>query len=137
MGNCIVLEEKVMKKDGYQILEHNSPIKVGQHASCDEVKSMNPNVQNHMHFPIKTKKTVCGSDRISEGGDKGSRVMRIKLVISKKELQELLSDGGEISVNALILKMKNHQEITNKVESSVNFAKGWFPALETIPEIIN
>ncbi|XP_041996866.1 uncharacterized protein LOC121746963 [Salvia splendens] len=138
MGNCIVLQENVMKKYGYQILEHNSPIKVDQHASCDEVKSMHPNVQNQMHFPIKTKKkTVRGLDRIFEGGDEGSRVARIKLVISKKELQEMLSEGGEISVDGLILKMKNHQEITDKVESSVNIGKGWFPALETIPEILN
>ncbi|KAL1566149.1 hypothetical protein AAHA92_01790 [Salvia divinorum] len=129
MGNCLVLQEKVMKKDGYQILEHNSKF---SHASCDEGKNMHPSVQNHLHFPIKTtKKTVRVSDKVFEGG----RVVRIKVVISKRELHEMLSGGREISVYGLMLKVKNHQEITDKVESRVNIGKGWFPSLESITEI--
>ncbi|XP_057807570.1 uncharacterized protein LOC131022162 [Salvia miltiorrhiza] len=130
MGNCLVLQEKVMKTDG-EILEHLL------------VKNMHPNaqvLQNNLHFSIKTttkKKAVRFSDKVlMEGGDEASRVVRIKLVISKKELQEMLSEG-EISVDGMILKVQN-QETTSKVESNDRdgvIAKGWFPALESIPEI--
>lgn len=147
MGNCLVLQEKVMKTDG-ETIEHKSPIKVDKllskfsHATRDhehphEVNNTHPMVQNHLHFPIKTKKkTVQFSDEVLEGGDEASRVVRIKLVIRKKELQQMLSEG-EISVDGLILKVQN-QEITNKAESNDRdgvIAKGWFPALESIPEI--
>ncbi|KAH6837803.1 hypothetical protein C2S53_013963 [Perilla frutescens var. hirtella] len=163
MGNCLVLQENVLRatKTDCEILEYKSHImKVDQimskrsHATSDELqveKHMHPNaqvLQNHLHYllpqpepprPIKTtKKAVRFSDyNVLEGGDQESGVVRIKLVISKKELQEMLSKG-EVSVDGKALKMQN-QEITNKAESNDRgdgvITKGWCPALESIPEI--
>lgn len=149
MGNCLVLQEKaaiVIKTDD-EILKHKSPIKGDQasHATSDElhvVKSMHPKadqvLQNHLHLATKTmkKKKDRFSDKVLEGEDQASRVVRIKVVISKKELQKMLSEG-EVSVDGMILKVQN-QEIINKAESNdrdEKIAKGWFPALESIPEI--
>lgn len=155
MGNCLVLEENigiVMKTDG-----HKSTIKVDQvlskfsHATPDQlpvVKHMHP---NHLHClvpqsepprPIKTmeemkKKSVRFSDKGGlGGGEQASGVVRIKVVISKKELQKMVSEG-EVSVDGMILKVQN-QEITNKAFEYRDhgvISKGRFPPLETIPEI--
>lgn len=163
MGNCLVLQEKVvkvMKTDG-KILEYKSPIKVhqvlsefSQHAISDKlpvVKHMHPNaemLQDHLYYllplpvppqPIKkkTKKVVRFSDEILEDATPATGVVRIKLVISKKELREMLSKGG-ISVDDMIPKLQK-EESTIKAESYDGdddvISKGWSPALERIPEV--
>lgn len=150
MGNCLVLEENIG-----EIPQHKSTIKVDKvlskfsHATSDQlpvVKHMHP---NHLHClapqsepprPIKMTEKKKKSVRFSDkgglgGGDEVSGVVRIKLVISKKELQEMVSEG-EVSVDGMILKVQN-QEITNKAEYRDHgvMSTGRFPPLETIPEI--
>ncbi|KAI3447463.1 hypothetical protein Pfo_004128 [Paulownia fortunei] len=162
MGNCLVLQEKVvrvMKTDG-KILEYKSPIKVHQvlsefshHAISDKlpvVKHLHPNaemLQGHLYYllplpvpppPIKKKKkAVHFSDDVLEDAGQATGVVRIKLVISKQELQAMLSTGG-ISVADVISKVWK-EESTNKAKSydrdDVVISKGWSPALESIPEV--
>ncbi|KAL7092228.1 hypothetical protein ACP275_12G152800 [Erythranthe tilingii] len=159
MGNCLVLEEKivrVMKTDG-KILEYKSPIKVHQilsefsnHAISDKLpvlKHLHPNtemVQNHLYYllppplPIKTttatktkkKKTVRFSDDVIDNHENRATgsVVRIKLVISKKELQAMLINGG-VSVDDLISNQMQKEESTNGRAVSLS------PALESIPEV--
>ncbi|EYU38637.1 hypothetical protein MIMGU_mgv1a020563mg [Erythranthe guttata] len=159
MGNCLVLEEKivrVMKTDG-KILEYKSPIKVHQilsefsnHAISDKLpvlKHLHLNtemVQNHLYYllplppPIKTttttktkkKKTVRFSDDVIENHENRATgsVVRIKLVISKKELQAMLINGG-VSVDDLISNQVQKEESTNGRGVSLS------PALESIPEV--
>lgn len=161
MGNCLVLQEKVvrvMKPDG-KILEYKSPIKVHQvlskfshHAISDKlpvVKHLHPDtemVQGHLYYmlplpvPIKTtkmtkkKKTVRFSDDVRKYDDQGEAatgVVRIKVVISKKELQAMLSKGG-ISVDDMISKVKKEE---GNRDDDVISRGSWSPALESIPEV--
>ncbi|XP_009775609.1 uncharacterized protein [Nicotiana sylvestris] len=135
MGNCIVLQEKVvkiMKTDG-KILEYKAPIKVyevlsqfaGQYAiseSLSVIQHLLPNSnmlagQLYYLLPIlpvsppkiaKKKKVVKFAKEVVDQEEakkqRTTEVVRIKLVISKKELQALLSgtEGGLITVNDIV-----------------------------------
>ncbi|KAL3825764.1 hypothetical protein ACJIZ3_021793 [Penstemon smallii] len=164
MGNCLVLQEKVvrvMKTDG-KILVYKTPIKVHQvlsefthHAISDKfrvVRHLHPNTEllrGRLYYllplpvaptPIKNKKkkkTVRFSDDVlEEEARKVTGVVRIKLVISKQELQAILRDaraGG--SVDDMISQAQK-EPIVNKLASNER-AKGWLPSLEIIPEGLN
>lgn len=60
-------------------------------------------------------------------------VIRVKIVISKKELQELLStsEGGLIKVDDLI----KNTTTTTIIDQNIINGKGWMPVLDIIPEI--
>ncbi|KAK6126396.1 hypothetical protein DH2020_039846 [Rehmannia glutinosa] len=140
MGNCIVLQEKivrVMKTDG-KILEYKSPIKVHQvlsefphHAISDKlpvIKHLHPNtemLQGHLYYllplPVPPQPDVL---ELGDGGENG--VVRIKVVISKQELQAILSNGG-VSVDDVISKVQKKDDLV--------ISKGWSPTLESIPEV--
>ncbi|KAI3471815.1 hypothetical protein Pfo_028468 [Paulownia fortunei] len=164
MGNCLVLQEKtvvnVMKTDG-KIIEYKSPIKVHQvlsefshHAISDKlpvVKHLHPNAEmlgGHLYhllpLPVapqpteKKKKAVRFSDDVVEEARQTTGVVRIKLVISKQELQAMLGKGG-VSVEDMISQVQKEPS-TNKIQSIERddgnmSSKGWLPALESIPEV--
>ncbi|KAK0585305.1 hypothetical protein LWI29_026532 [Acer saccharum] len=158
MGNCIVLEEKVvkvMKTDG-KILEYKAPMKVHQvlsefsgHALSDsslpetfhlhqDVKLLGGNLYYLVPLPplpSPKKKKVRFSDHREEEkeGDHGQgtgNIVRIKLVISKQQLQELLQKGG-ISVHDMVSQLQGKQTTNDHVDN----CKGWKPELESIPEV--
>ncbi|KAL3623403.1 hypothetical protein CASFOL_032219 [Castilleja foliolosa] len=158
MGNCLVLQEKVvrvMKPDG-KILEYKSPIKVHQvlsefshHAISDKLpvtKHMNPNAdmhQGHLYYllpllvpsqqPVKkTKKKVRFSDDVKGGdGVATSGVVRIKLVISKQELQAMmLSNGGLVSVDDMIIS-EVQKEVNRNTDESCDDKDDAMPPLES------
>ncbi|PQQ18411.1 uncharacterized protein Pyn_23505 [Prunus yedoensis var. nudiflora] len=60
---------------------------------------------------------------------------RIKIVISKKELQEMLRKGG-VSVDDLVSQLQSDRSIdkTNSFNDDGN-CEGWKPVLESIPEL--
>ncbi|PIN02520.1 hypothetical protein CDL12_24972 [Handroanthus impetiginosus] len=152
MGNCLVLQEKVvrvMKTDG-KILEYKFPIKAHQvlsefshHAISDKLpvlKYLHPNDelrQGHLYYllplPVPTKnknkkkntkkKTVRFSDDVRDEPDRGTGVVRIKVLIKKQELEAILSGGG-VSIGDLVSKVQNEES-----------SKEWFPALESIHEV--
>ncbi|KAJ9184484.1 hypothetical protein P3X46_004204 [Hevea brasiliensis] len=153
MGNCLVLQEKlikVMKPDG-KILEYKAPIRVQQvlsdfsgHAISDslqafqhllpDTKLLGGNLYYLVPLPLpspKAKKKVRFS--IPEDEDKKeNRVVRIKLVISKQELQEMLQTEG-VSVDSMISQLQDQQRVET-VDTSED--KGYRkPVLESIPEI--
>ncbi|KAL0338638.1 UNVERIFIED_CONTAM: hypothetical protein Sangu_1385900 [Sesamum angustifolium] len=159
MGNCLVLEEKtvkVMKTDG-KIIEYKSPIKVHQvlsefshHAISDKlpvVKHLHPNAEllgGHLYYllplpvpvPVpaaapKKKKTVRFSDEVVEEARRAPEVVRIKLVISKQELQAMMGNGG-VSVEDVIAQVQKEGSI-NKTRSGDT--DRWLPDLESIPEV--
>ncbi|KAF2307638.1 hypothetical protein GH714_030510 [Hevea brasiliensis] len=131
MGNCLVLQEKlikVMKPDG-KILEYKAPIRVQQvlsdfsgHAISDslqafqhllpDTKLLGGNLYYLVPLPLpspKAKKKVRFS--IPEDEDKKeNRVVRIKLVISKQELQEMLQKEG-VSVDSMISQLQDQQRV--------------------------
>ncbi|MCD7449708.1 hypothetical protein HAX54_001137 [Datura stramonium] len=140
MGNCIVVQEKVvkvMKTDG-KVLEYKSPIKVHQvlsqfsgHVISNSLHQVidNQNLQPdddmlggkiYYLLPIlpvvqppkpATKKKVKFADVEEKTMPKIEAAVRIKLVISKKELQALLmsteGEGGLITVDH-IAKERGH-----------------------------
>ncbi|KAL8509420.1 hypothetical protein ACS0TY_016575 [Phlomoides rotata] len=147
MGNCLVLKEKVvrvMKSDG-KILEYKHPIKVHQllsqfsdHAVSHKLpsaKHMHPNAEmlrGHLYYllplpvssPKTRKKTKKKKVRFSDEVGPPSGVVRIKVVMSKKELRRMVSEG-EVRVDDMISKVQRDEVIS----------KGWSPALDCIPEI--
>ncbi|XP_051131993.1 uncharacterized protein LOC127252039 [Andrographis paniculata] len=164
MGNCIVHQGKpvrVMKTDG-KIIEYKAPIKVHQvlsefshHALSDNQlplgKHLHPNtemLQGRLYYllplpwtPMKKKKNsnkvVRFSDDVVEMEEPG-KVVRIKLVISKKELQEMLGSEGIISDGDVVSQVQTGPA-AYKIQSISRDGgispRGCLPgALETIPE---
>ncbi|XP_054787797.1 uncharacterized protein LOC129293727 [Prosopis cineraria] len=156
MGNCLVLQDnvvQVMKPDG-EILEYKSPILVHQvldefsgHSISDSVpalRHLQPNTKllaGHLYYlvlptPKAVKKKVRFQDPEVQGSQESSGVVRIKVVISKQELQALLRKGG-ISVNNVnMLSLLHGEQVTESEDKCHNGFHGWKPALESIPELV-
>lgn len=192
MGNCLVLEEKVIKivKPDGKVLEYRAPMKVYQVLSefsghvitetADHhqvvVQHLKPETKllgGHFYylFPLplkqpqgtshvikKNKKkvrfsnpevedsigqnsTICDNISTSTDNISSSTVMRIKLVISKKELKEMLKRGG-VSVDDMVSKLHDNTE-KNTIGSDNDRFNGtdhanceeWKPMLESIVEV--
>ncbi|XP_047312287.1 uncharacterized protein LOC124915577 [Impatiens glandulifera] len=157
MGNCLVTEYKiikVMKTDG-KVLEYRAPIKVHQvlsdfsgHAISDKLPVVShlcldfDMIVDHLYYllplPVlpaeeeeeKEKKRVRFSNPQDIAGQEGSGVVRIKLVITKQELEMMLSRGA-LSLDDMISHLQDKQNSSNQAELS---NKGWKPSLESIPE---
>ncbi|XP_022742416.1 uncharacterized protein LOC111293755 [Durio zibethinus] len=157
MGNCLVLEEKVirvMKTDG-KILEYQAPIKVQQvlsdfygHVLSDSFSGfqhLQPDAkllpgQLLLLIPVplpsqKSKKKVRFSNPEVNDEQESAVVIRIKLIISKQELQELLQKEG-VSVQNMVSQIHSKQS-TNGIDTSDadDNCKGWKPVLESIAEV--
>uniref|UniRef100_A0A6N2LFU8 Uncharacterized protein n=1 Tax=Salix viminalis TaxID=40686 RepID=A0A6N2LFU8_SALVM len=162
MGNCLVLQGdaiQIMKPDG-KILEYQAPIKVQQvlsdfcdHAIADSHQALQhllPDtslVGGHLYYlvplqfpsPVKKKKvrfSIPQDEEVKDVQEK-TREVRIKLVISKQELQEMLRMGG-VSLDDMVSKLHGQQRV-KKVDTPDGDGehKGWKPVLETIPERIS
>ncbi|XP_028782380.1 uncharacterized protein LOC114751035 [Neltuma alba] len=159
MGNCLALQDnvvRVMKADG-EILEYKSPILAHQvlkefsgHAISDSVpvlRQLQPNTKllaGHLYYlvpppPKAGKKKVRFAEPEVQGSQDSSSVVRIKVVISKQELQALLNKGG-ISVNTVdmlsLLPGEQATENEDKCHKKDDGFEGWKPALESIPELV-
>ncbi|CAN1134090.1 hypothetical protein LINPERPRIM_LOCUS16303 [Linum perenne] len=154
MGNCIAVEEKVakvMRPDG-KILEYTTPIHVNQILSdfpgqfsavvsasqplLPDSKLLGGHLYCLVPIPLvvkKTKKKVRFS--IPEEQSKKDGVVRIKLVISKSELEELLRRGG-VSVSDMVSNhLQGQKQRLPEVEDDDDHHHCWKPALESIPEL--
>ncbi|KAK7378799.1 hypothetical protein VNO80_04247 [Phaseolus coccineus] len=156
MGNCLVVQEnvvKIMKKDG-KILEYKTPIKVEEvlvqfsgHAvseSLTVLRYLEPQtklVEGQLYYLVplpppppspKTNKKVRFADPEVQDLQK-SNVVRIKVVISKQELQNMLQNGGFSVSNMLSLAHDDKGEDLSQKNEDVS--EGWKPALESIPEV--
>ncbi|XP_060211381.1 uncharacterized protein LOC132638559 [Lycium barbarum] len=173
MGNCIVHQEKVvkvMKTDG-KILEYKAPIKVHQvlsqfsgHVISNSLQVIDQNLQpdddmlgGKIYYllpmlpvlpppkPATKKKVKFADDQlVEEKAKQKTDAVRIKLVITKKELQAWLmsTEGGLITVDPITNhRVQNEQISTNDIKSSVikdystDQGKGWKPVLDDIPEL--
>ncbi|XP_021289859.1 uncharacterized protein LOC110420810 [Herrania umbratica] len=160
MGNCLVLDQKiikVMKTDG-KILEYQAPIKVQQvlsdfsgHALSDSFSGfqhLRPDAkllrgQLYYLVPVpsppqkgeKKKVRFSNPEVNDEQGSAGAGVVRIKLIISKQELHELLQKE-KVSIHDMISQIQS-KESTKRVDKSVggDNCKGWKPVLESIDEV--
>lgn len=156
MGNCLALQEnlvQVMKTDG-KILEYKAPLKVHQVLSeysghaishtlqvtqhlCPDAKLRAGQLYYLLPVPLSsmeldkeytnTKKEVAGKENCG--------AVRIKLVIRKQDLEEMLSKGG--TIEDVILQLQNNQMVDSfkslDADASKN-SRGWKPVLPSIPE---
>ncbi|KAL4272298.1 hypothetical protein GQ457_13G012530 [Hibiscus cannabinus] len=154
MGNCLVLEDRViirvMKTDG-KILEYQGPIKVEQVLLDFSGHALSDSFSGYQHLqpdakllpgliyylvPVPSlsqtsKKKVRFTNIPDEQGSPG--VVRIKLIISKKELQELVQRG--VSVHDMASQMQSKQNTNIGVDGDDdNCRRKWKPALESIDE---
>ncbi|GAY33119.1 hypothetical protein KPL70_018511 [Citrus sinensis] len=164
MGNCLMLEEKlikVMKTDG-KILEYKAPVKVQDvlaefagHAISDsfpEIRHLMPDFKllgGNLYFlvpvPLPSRKVEKKKVRFSEeeardGAKETSSVVRMKVVIRKQELQDLLllQKGGVVSVQDVGSWLQGKQSTNSQAvgfQDGGNNNEGWKPELESIPEV--
>ncbi|CAN1134095.1 hypothetical protein LINPERPRIM_LOCUS16303 [Linum perenne] len=152
-----------MRPDG-KILEYTTPIHVNQILSdfpgqFSAVVSASVN-HHHQQQPLlpdskllgghlyclvppqlvvkKTKKKVRFSipeEQSKKDDEEAGRVVRIKLVISKSELEELLRRGG-VSVSDMVSNhLQGQKQRLPEVEDDDDHHHCWKPALESIPEL--
>lgn len=160
MGNCLVLEAsmvvKIVKSDG-KTLKYKTPIKVHQilkqfsnHAVSDsQLMHLHPNTKllnDELYYLVplplpspkaNKKKVRFAEPEIEGGGASESGLIRIKLVISKQELQHMVHNGG-ISVNEMLSLVHDEKGVdgTQDVCRRIDYcSQGWKPALESIPEV--
>ncbi|KAI5425475.1 uncharacterized protein LOC127125645 [Lathyrus oleraceus] len=122
MGNCLVLQQinmmKIMKTDR-KVLEYTTPIKV------EEVLPPPPPAS-----PKGVKKVRFANPEVQDVHK--SSVVRIKLVISKQKLQDMLDNGG-ISVDKM-LSLAHGEDLCK--ENDDDSLGEWKPELKSIPEVI-
>lgn len=159
MGNCFVVQQnvtKIIKPDG-KVLEYRASMKVYQvlsefsgHAISETTpvsQHLGPDTKLHggrlyylVPLPLPPKKASEKKVKFSidpEGeAEQETKVVRIKLVISKQELQEMLGKGG-VSVDDMVSRIQC-QKSTDKKTDSFDYDgsyEGWKPVLESIPEV--
>ncbi|GAV71704.1 DUF4228 domain-containing protein [Cephalotus follicularis] len=144
MGNCLVKQEKVikvMKTDG-EVLEYKAP-PMKMHQLLPDTNLKLHVGQHHNPVPAapsedkKKKKKPRFSISEVENGKVTSGVVRIKVVISKQELEEMLQQGG-VSVDDMISQLQSRRRIQYRAIDKFDNdgdCKGWKPVLESIPEV--
>ncbi|KAF8041890.1 hypothetical protein BT93_A0480 [Corymbia citriodora subsp. variegata] len=178
MGNCLVLEEKVIKvvKTDGKILEYKSPLRARQvlseFAAGHVISQMFPAtavldpdarlLRGHVYyiFPlnpsttpkfVKTKnarkvrfadedhKAVEESEEMIKGGESSSSVVRIKVVISKRELAELIARGGfsvkDEMISSQLIQREERSTSLGADDEDDKLSRSWKPALESIREV--
>ncbi|KAL8208574.1 hypothetical protein R6Q57_007986 [Mikania cordata] len=118
MGNCIIRQNKI-KQIGQEFNGHKESMKV------DHEQVLGGHMYHRVPLPKPSMEfnKIPEIDAVSEGGD---RVVRIKLVITKHELEMMLRKGG-VSVSDLGIK-----ESTDEDNRSCG---RWKPVLASIPEL--
>ncbi|GMH09919.1 hypothetical protein Nepgr_011760 [Nepenthes gracilis] len=158
MGNCLKTQEKavkIIKMDG-KIIEYRSPTKVHQVLSeftGHAVSSTLPALQ-YLHLntelvsdclyylvPLQTPATQTENKKVKfsnsqTGGRGGCTGLRIKLVISKQELKEMI-ENGVVSVDGMVsqLQEEDNENGLGKFHDDCQRNKGWKPVLKSIPEV--
>ncbi|KAJ3703578.1 hypothetical protein LUZ61_007283 [Rhynchospora tenuis] len=141
MGNCLVPQItrseaiKIMKIDG-KMLTYASPIKVYQvlegfpgHMISDplsipqQLSLMSDMLSGRQYYMLPVEKQI-------ETGFGHDSVVRVKLVISKKELKEMLTKE-ELPLEDIISLF---QASDQRKESDEERVRGWRPSLASIPE---
>ncbi|XP_068658111.1 uncharacterized protein [Aristolochia californica] len=154
MGNCLVHRDKivkVMKIDG-KIIEYKPPMQVHEllaefegHAVCDKLP-----ISQHLHPSTKMRSGtlyyLLPPGRLMQKStevewkvtENSSPTVRIKMVMTKKELKEMLAKSGlkgeELITGLQSLQSKPRmKDADDEADSSERFGL-WRPALESIPE---
>ena len=138
MGNCLVLEEKegikIKRMEG-QILKYDSPLKVPQalpkfpgHTISDGI----PATRNINQMAGKQNGHLYHLQRSKKMQTKETGAVRIKLVISKQELKEILEKEG-LTLEDIMSQIQKEPRYSHKREKERSVM--WKPALESISEV--
>ncbi|KAF8118874.1 hypothetical protein N665_0002s0176 [Sinapis alba] len=168
MGNCLVMEKKVIKivrNDG-KVLEYRKPICVhhiltqfsghsvfDNNTSCHllpDAKLLSGRLYYLLPTTInkkKTKKVTFADPEVEEeddhddtsqsksnkGENTNASVVRMKIVVSKQELEKLLQGG---SVHEMVYQTLEKQVLHTDDDDDDNLEcnGGWRPVLDSIPE---
>ncbi|CAM0950061.1 unnamed protein product [Alopecurus aequalis] len=128
MGNCLVIQDtkeiKVMSViDGEILKALPPPTSKGAEAHALPVGDMG---QLYRLFPAAAVKAP------SADADQGA-VVRVKLVISKRELKRMLGkDDQTATIDDMVALMRRGSEEQQRQE--ISCCRGWRPALHSIPE---
>ncbi|KAM1196895.1 hypothetical protein ACFX2I_008561 [Malus domestica] len=162
MGNCLVMQEnitKVMRPDG-KILEYRADMKVYQvlsefsgHAISETApvyQHLRPDSKllgGHLYYLVPlplpppkkaSQKKVRFSEPAEAEPEQETKVVRIKLVIRKQELQEMLIKGGVAVLDEMVSRLQSEKGVEKSNTSSFNDdgkCEGWKPVLQSIPEL--
>ena len=122
MGNCIIRQNKIMQI-GMEVIQDKEPMEV---------------IQDHANrlLVVQLPRPSTKNPEIKREPEGGHGVVRIKLVISKQELEVMLRKGG-VSVGDLVTHMKKESSNNNVVIEDENNGKSgrWKPILDSIPEL--
>ncbi|KAF8085759.1 hypothetical protein N665_0648s0010 [Sinapis alba] len=167
MGNCIVVEKKVikiMRNDG-EVVEYRGPMHVhdiltqfsGHYSLFDSLSNnyhLHPQAKllcGRLYYLMpkqmttrKTKKKVRFAnpevekkegDGLTDCGDntkeKSPSVVRVKMVVSKQELEKLLQGG---SVHEMVYRSLAKKHLCHDDDDDDEYLRGWRPLLDSIPE---
>ncbi|KAJ4885908.1 Uncharacterized protein Rs2_25656 [Raphanus sativus] len=170
MGNCIVVEKKVikiMRNDG-EVVEYRGPMHVhdiltqfsGHYSLFDSLSNsyhLHPQAKllcGRLYYlmpkkttTIKNKKTkkevrFANPEVEKEEGDiltyygdntkeKSPSVVRVKMVVSKQELEKLLQGGP---VHEMVYRSLAKQHMCHDDDDDAECLRGWRPLLDSIPE---
>ncbi|XP_074565111.1 uncharacterized protein LOC141821640 [Curcuma longa] len=142
MGNRIGLEKKkvvrIMRMDG-QILHYQPPLKVQQvlnefpgHSISDALPAityLDPAMfmrRGRLYYLLPPE------NQIMETGD-AVGVVRVKLVITKQQLKDMLSEGG-IALDGMLSVLLREQRRKHSASGEKERPIEWRPTLESIPE---
>ncbi|KAK9122794.1 hypothetical protein Sjap_012396 [Stephania japonica] len=144
MGNCLGLQNKVirvMKTDG-KVLEYRAPLRVHEvlsefpgHAishTLEASKCLDPHTNmlpGHLYYLHQLW---------SPSSIDNTTFVRVKVVITKQELKEMLAKGG-LLVDEKMFQIENKESrggiVTNDGEDDVfERCRAWKPVLQSIPE---
>ncbi|KAJ0976723.1 hypothetical protein J5N97_012197 [Dioscorea zingiberensis] len=142
MWNCLILQKKeikIMRKDG-KIMSYQPPLKVHQVLSefpgCAISSAQDPvicHLDQETNLSVKQLYYLIPPEKkplVQTGHADG--VLRIKLVLSKQELKNLLKNKGIVSVKDMLSHL---QRVPTKIDvNEGERCMGWKPTLESIPE---
>ncbi|KAM3324937.1 hypothetical protein P3S67_000061 [Capsicum chacoense] len=139
--------DQVIKKVKFANDEGNEKAKIANDQVIQQVKFANYDQANEKvnfandqvnevvkfaNYDQVNEKVNFANDQVEllEANDKKKEVIRVKIVITKKQLQELLSnESGLIKVDDII------KSTTTIVDENTNNGKGWKPILDIIHEL--
>ncbi|XP_057721713.1 uncharacterized protein LOC130935824 [Arachis stenosperma] len=165
MGNCLVVQEnvvKIMKTDG-KVLEYKAPIKVEQvlvdfsgHVVSDSLlRHLQPNTKllggslyhlvppppppsQQPSTPKSSKKVRFAEPEVQDVQE--SKVVTIKVVISKQQLRDMMQKGV-VSVDKMLSMVHRENQVAtddddDEEEGNRDFCdNAWKPPLESITEV--
>ncbi|KAJ8434484.1 hypothetical protein Cgig2_032661 [Carnegiea gigantea] len=159
MGNCLGSQGKtvrIVKTDG-KILQYRAAIRVSEalsafrgHALSDllpvqqYLEADSELVGGHLYYliplpdpqpKVERKKVRFSEPKVAEEGREGEKTSsRVRLVINKQELKEII-ENGVISIEIIVPNLHQAESEPEELWFRHHGSQAWKPALTSIPEL--